>query len=268
MKSENALVTLNRMKLSAIIVFILFLGFNSYSQTSTTIDLQNKEKKKVEYDTITKPRLLIIPFDEKMYLSDVNKSINRETKKTFPEIRDEFRFGINSYLKSQFRDAYEVTTLLDDTAKMKKDLVFAYNSIGLKYVSVATGKENKTSNIKNGQLVSSSVAEERYMNTVLKGPSLMAFLKKKYKADYVLFINELDIKNDVNSLGATGKRNASIHYTLYDINGKQIKGGLAKAQFSSGVNDIKKIMSSSFPAMTKTISVGTPKVAYREKEVK
>jgi hypothetical protein len=48
-------------------------------------------------------------------------------------------------------------------------------------------------------------------------------------------------------------REAWIHFTVYDLTGKQVGGGLAKTRFDADLNEPKKIVSRSFPAAAQTI---------------
>ncbi|HEV7230761.1 MAG TPA: hypothetical protein VGO45_05505 [Bacteroidia bacterium] len=201
-----------------------------------------------------KKKVLLIPFDPKMYMSDIDRSINRETKMDFKEIRDAFRSGIDNQLNSRFRTNYTVISLLRDTVKTKKDLLFIYKSTGYKY-TVTQGKEKETGqkNISKGQLtVPVRGDEERYMRTVINQPGLLEAMNKKYGAELFVFISEIDLKNTVPAEGGN-EREAAVHFTVYDLAGKQVGGGLAKVKFDADLNEPKRIISRAFPAAAQTI---------------
>ena len=88
----------------------------------------------------------------------------------------------------------------------------------------------------------------------MKNNEVLNYLNKKYKAEYFLFINQLDIKNDKDSYNITTNtylRRVEVHYTILDRNGKQIDAGIASSSFSSKENNPKKIVALSFsPAAT------------------
>jgi hypothetical protein len=239
--------TINKVRLA--LAFLLALSFPLLSQNSTIGEDKPQVKPAVE-----KTRVLLIPFDPKMYMSDIDRSINRETKMNFDQIRDAFRSGIDNQLISRFKPNYSVISLLHDTAKTKKDLQFIYKSTGYKY-TVTQGKEKpvEQANISKGQLtIPVRGEEERYMRTVINQPGLLEAMNKKFGAELFVFISEIDLKSSVDADG-NPFREAWIHFTVYDLTGKQVGGGLAKTRFDADLNEPKKIVSRSFPAAAQTI---------------
>ncbi len=228
-------------------VGLLLLAF-SFSQGNAQDDTRGKnEKESLTKTGVTKQKVLIIPFDPKMYMSDIDRSINRETKMTFPEIRSTFRSGIDNQLVSIFKTKYSVISLLRDSVKSRADLQFIYHSIGYKY-TVAKGAEKTVDQkaITNGQLtVPIKDEEERYMQIVINQPGLLQAMNKKYGAEIFVFVTEIDLKGAA-STDQNPMREAWVHFTTFNLEGKQLGTGLAKARFESDLNDPKRIVSRAF----------------------
>jgi hypothetical protein len=204
--------------------------------------------------SVTKQKVLIIPFDLKMYMSDIDRSINRDTKMTFPQIRSSFRSGIDNQLVSAFKPKYTVISLLRDSVKCRGDLAFIYRSIGYKY-TVTTGKETavQQKSINNGQLtVPIKGEEERYMQTAINQPGLLEAMNKKYGAELFVFVSEVDLKS-ASSSDPVPMREASVHFTVYDLQGKMVGGGLAKSKFDPDLNEPQRIVSRVFSQVAEAI---------------
>lgn len=109
-----------------------------------------------------KLKVMIIPFEPKMYMSQIDHKINAETKLTQKQIKEVFRKGINDELSGVLKKNFEVLDLLKDTTKYKKDLFAIYKSLTYSYDKVpdqnnykalVTEKDKKNQTIKNGQLI-------------------------------------------------------------------------------------------------------------------
>jgi len=152
--------------------------------------------------------------------------------------------------------------LLRDTVKTKADLAFIYKSTGYKY-TVTKGKDNTAGQkpISNGQLtVPIKDEEERYMKTVINQPGLLEALNKKYGAEVFVFISEVDLKAAVTT-DPNPMREAWVHFTVYNLQGKEIGAGLSKARFGTDLNETKKIIGSVFSQNARTVysrSILTP----------
>jgi hypothetical protein len=203
---------------------------------------KDKEQKPAAPPAPVKTKVLLIPPEQKMYMSDIDRSLNRETQLTVPQIRELFRTGLNNQLISKFKPVYKPISLLKDTTKTGKDLQFIYKCIGYKY-TLTSGKEkpDEQKNITNGQITTPTHGdEERYMRTVINQPGLLEAMHKKYGAELFVFISELDLKG-ASASDPAPTREAWVHFTTYNLQGVQVGGGLAKVKFEPAVNDPKKI---------------------------
>lgn len=199
-------------------------------------------------------KICLVPFEPKLYMSEIDKKINEQTKWNWETIRENFRYQLDAQLKLKLQSTYSVLSFYADSAKMSKDLDYVYNSTGLSYDPVGKPTEAKTESktktgISNGQITVEQNSDKKFMNTKLTNVEVLSYLNKKYSSEYFVFINQLDIKNDMNSYDIntdTYQREITVHYSILDITGKTINAGIATSRFSSKENNPKKIISLCF----------------------
>ena len=202
-------------------------------------------------------KVLIIPFDEKLYLSEIDKKINETTNLSFEEIRNEFRKGIDFSLWAELKHHYNVYALLQDSAGNQEDMQFTYASIGWDYKQVGGGEEKEQATVQEGQLAVPVDYKERFMNAEISNEELLPYLTKKYGSKIFLFVNQLDILKDPTSYDPVQDlyfRKIRVHYTVMNEKGETITAGIASTQFNSNINHPQQIINSYFGIIAKQIS--------------
>ncbi len=256
------------------ILFLLALlsGVKVYSQTTIGHESQPKDKSERMPIAVKKHKILLIPFEPKMYMSEIDHKINAETEWNQKQIRAAFREGVDDQLYKALKQHFEVLSLLDDTTKYKKDLNKIYGNITYKYEKIPDQehytppkeKENDKSGIKNGQIVTESNTTARFMNTKIINAALVPELFAKYKTDVFLFINQIDITAAVpastNDFSTSGERKITLHYTVYTVDAKEINSGIATVHFPPDVNNPGKISSAYFSKIASEINRRIEKV--------
>lgn len=214
-----------------------------------------------------KHKMMLIPFEPRMYMSEIDHVINKETKLTGKQIKFAFRDGINEQLYKSLKSQHMVIDLMDDTTKTKKDLAEVYQYLVLEYMKIPDQKnykppvkEKQEQAIKNGQIIDETNTDARFMNAKISNPALVPHLYKKYKSDVFIFINQLDIRSSANrgtsdlSTASDGFRKLIVHYTVYTFDAKEINSGTAEIQFPAAINDPKKIVSGYFSKLAEIIT--------------
>jgi hypothetical protein len=242
-------------------LFIIIIGvIDMKAQEPTT------RKNTAETKELVKTKILIIPFENKMYMSEIDYYINKETNLTQKQIRYEFRDGLNEQLFHAFKKRkFQPIDLMSDTVKYSKELKYIYNNITYDYVPIPDQnnykppvKPKKEKGIQQGQIVADSDDENKFMNTRVLNPSLVPYLYQKFKADYYLFINELDLKasvvNPTDFIPETAKRKIVVHYTCFSVDAKEINSGIAEIEAETKVNVPGKIIKNYFSVIAETIA--------------
>jgi hypothetical protein len=240
---------------------LVFNVANAWSQ-NTTIG----QKAKSEREIAAAHKVMIIPFEPRLYLSEIDQYINAETKLSAKEIKYKFRDGLNEQLYNAFKSsAYNAIDLMSDTTKYKRDMEGIYQFISYAYQKIpnqenykAPAKEKTHKKIEKGQVVIESDDQNRFMNAKVTNAKLVPLLNGKYKTDIFIFINQLDIKasgsKGPSELGeGNTNRKITVHYTIYSLNAKELNSGVAEQEFDPSMNNVKKIVDKQFSKIAATI---------------
>lgn len=251
-------------QLSNILINSLLLFFIAHSFSSLAQQLTTRKDNSIKSNNSTK--ILLIPFENKMYMSEIDYYINKETKMNQKQIRYAFRDGLNEQLYHAFKKRkFEVIDLMSDTIKYQNDLKKIYGNISYDFVTVPDQnnyqppkKEKKEKGIQQGQVVAVTETDNKFMNTHVLSPVLIPYLHDKYKAQYYVFINELDLKastvNPTEYIPENSKRKFIVHYTIFSVDAKEINSGIAEVEADIKDNDPNKIQKKYFSILAETIA--------------
>ena len=225
-----------------ILIPSLFFVCVSYAQEGTRVS-QNTPTNSVG-------KIMLIPFEPKLYMSDIDRKINQQTKWSFEQIREHFRHKLDAQLKLKLQSTAPVVSFYSDSTKTWKDLLYIYKSTSLSYdiipePNAPTSASAKKKGIKNGQIEVEINTDKKFMNLKIDDSKLLGYLNKKYKTDYFVFVNQLDIKNEADSYDIatdTYQRDVTVHYSIFDKTGKNILAGISTSRFNSKENDPEKIV--------------------------
>lgn len=234
-------------------ILLLTVSLTSYSQDKT---IKTDSKTESVNELASKNKIMLIPFESRMYLSEIDAKINQESKLSAKQIKAMMRDGLNEQLYKKLKSKMNVVDMVDDTAKTRKDLDNIYQYLSYQYQKTpnqenykAPKNEKETKGVNNGQIVVETTSDSRFMNAKLKNATLVPYLTGKYKTNLYLFINELDIKS-FNSIpgdfSATSNRKIIVHYTIYTYDAKEINSGIAEVEMPSNINNPNKIINSYF----------------------
>jgi len=224
--------------------------------------------------------VLVIPFESKMYLSDIDRDLAQKNEMNFQDIKSKFRAALDREIFIALKEYYKPLSFYSfPPQESRAELGYIYNSIGYKYEvmpeEVVVKKESAgkkllgkfkknpkkakyiDAGIQGGQVVSQVDNREKYMKTTLTNEKLLQNLNTKFKASHYVFINQLDIKRSADMRYVASeegyKREIKVHYTIFNDTGKEVSSGAIKSRFSSTQNDIDKIIKVQFPMIAKRI---------------
>ncbi len=239
------------------------MGFSSHAQTKTRTE---KEKEEREASPAKKYKVMLIPFEPRLYMGEIDHHIHSETRLSSKEIKHRFRDGLNEQLQKAFKSkGFSTLDLMDDTLKYKKDIEGIYQYVAYDYLKVPQQdpysppvREKKEKTIEKGQLNVETNSDARFMNARVTNAKVVPLLYGKYKTNVYVFINQLDIKasNSVDpglqNSGAS-KRRIVVHYTVYSLDAKQINSGTVEEDFDVELNNPKRIIDKHFQKIASTI---------------
>ena len=246
--------------------FYLFLAALLISSTLVGQNKTISSKNKNERDIAAAHKVMIIPFEPRLYMGEIDMNINAETKLSAKEIKYKFRDGINEQLFKAFKNSgYLVLDLMEDTARYKKDLAGIYQYLSYDYQKIpdqtkykTPEKEKDEKKIEKGQLAVETNDQARFMNAKLGNAKLVPMLHAKFKTDIFVFVNQLDIKaSGYTTPGDLDRGNSNrlitVHYTVYSLDAKEINSGVAEQEFETDLNNPKKIIDKYFSKIAANI---------------
>ena len=243
-----------------IFFFTILIISNSYSQNTITDSTINPKINKT---------VLVIPFSPRLYYNDADKEIAKQTGKTFEQIMNAFRIEYdNSLIKSLNDTCYAISILSGYTISNNEDIEDIYsNSIYVFEKAMGFDKKKPSGYVHSQLMMSDKKAEKdlkkakkhnggevvspvtdvtnKFMHVKFNSPSFLINLSTKYKADYVLFINQFEIIGNYLNPYKTGNNTNNmlikVHYSLYESQGKYLFGSFAVEEYPSQLIEIEKI---------------------------
>ncbi len=215
-------------------------------------------------DTTQHHRILIIPFQPEYYLSDAEQDIMQQTHKTPDEYRAYFRRVLDLKIEATLSTLIPCNSLMQDTSKsVRNDMDNYYSKAALKYEFPIASKQNKSIKIKS-EVASKEIENQhsapqyasikgdtKFMNSTVPDTAFYKSLLTKYHADYLLSINQFEIKTNYKSCidiaNRIYRRELMIHYSLLDANGKVVQGNFITTYFPSNSNRDTEIAERVFP---------------------
>ncbi len=199
--------------------------------------------------------ILVIPYMPGMHLSDADYDISNGSQMEMPKMRSTLRQGLLKTLNKQFAEVYNVRGFNNDFVNDdNRDIDVLYHSLLFEGDSVYPLKNPSRFAIKDTTPVKKGTVkvkkESQYMNVGIYDEMLIPDLSKKYNANYIIFLNEIDIKTHfddcLNLALKIYRRDLKIHYSIFDKSGKQIYGDVAVSHFGSNTNDVNEIINENF----------------------
>jgi len=211
-------------------------------------------------------KLLIIPYEPRMHLSDADLDISEYSESTPPQIRAMIRNGLAEKLNSALSVTYQTYSLLQDLrpeAMQEMQRIYAAidYSFDTSYAILhprpdsiqAKGKWNENKARKKELEKRTASGDVKYMNVKVLDPGLIASLNKRYGTDLVVFLTQVEIKTSAKDCmdfqSHIYQRDIKLHYAVFDKDGKQLTGDVVSIRFPSNSNEIGDIMAKNFPAL-------------------
>ena len=150
-------------------------------------------------------QILLVPWENKMYISDINKEVSNRTNLSIDEIKRLFREGFCQIFAQNAAENWDVIDLVTSGEEGHlRDLERIHRSISYRYEDVppteepakakrllmklkpktSEGQEANGGKIKNGEIYTYYDEKERYMNTQINNPELMSYLADQYEFEY------------------------------------------------------------------------------------
>ena len=234
-------------------------------------------------DTIVVHKVMIIPFKPDNYFSDADVELAQKNEKNVTDLSTLFRYGLNYNISAHVISSYGAYNILNDTTvQSQEDLRLIYSSVTYRYEKPLgvdpddtssdhtihqkdlfgrgeeeqPAEEEKKITLKKDKV--ESTGAEKYLNAVVTKPEIFSTLHDQYGADLFLFVNQFElVTNYMHCLDRTKnyfERKVVVHYSIYNVDGIQLKGDAVTVTFSSSETDIDAIIGQQFPIIADYLS--------------
>ena len=232
-------------------------------------------------------RVLLVPFDERIYFNDATAEIAKRDGLTHDEIMEYFRYQLSLYITNALIDSCEVVDLLkDNTREAEADIFGLYTTMSyeLRLAEFELETENMGAlakkraekleearrkqreeemkaarpGIQNGELVGrKQQTDDMYLHIIIGQPEVLKEIASRRKVDYFLFINQFDIKTDYRDPYISGQRNLQrlmrVHFSIYNTNGEFVSGNYASTRVPYYEDSKERIVNQYFPEIMRQI---------------
>lgn len=266
------------------VIFITFfiLAFSSSMKAQVELEWSNSGS------ADRTKRVLLVPFDPKIYFNDATSIIAPIDGSTHDELMLYFREEFNLQLYNAMMDSCVIINLLsDNTRKAQEDISQLYSIIGYELrLAMQNAPEdpdevdnpnffqrrraekeeqkkldemqNSRTRIENGEIVGKRQAiEDKYLHIVFHQPEVLAEIAKRRDVDLFLFINEFNIKGNYGdpylSGNSKGERTIKVHFSLYNAQGKLVHGSFGETTIPFNLDDKEEITNNYFPEVIRQI---------------
>ena len=249
-------------------------------------------------DTLVYTKVMLIPFEERMYFSDSDKKISEQSKMSHERVRRSFRASLMETLSRDAQKVYggvyevdgdKVEDKTSDIAKLYRSVVFKpekrkpkpedkpANEVAVEKLNNLIKKKDspsedpmKYSGI-TGMLDKNGFYD--YMNIAVTDTSTLKQMQRDHGTDLFLFINQFEIKTNYRTCidAATGlyERNFAVHYSVFNSDGQQLAGDMLVFPYHSNESRIKMMVYHMFGKISAAIiaTMPTPYKIGQEKTV-
>jgi hypothetical protein len=223
-------------------------------------------------DSLKYHKILMISYYPDYYLSDAERDIMKSTSKSQEEYQRYFRYSLDRKLSGELESVLPTISLLQDTSNdAVKDLYSYYKKANYNYADPIGIKKDKKKAKKGSKEESTedvnqhtaeqyekANANQKFMNAQLADSIFLTNLCKKYKADLIVSVNQMEIVTNYNTCidiaNRIYQRDVLIHYTIMNAKGKVLIGNCAKSSFPSNSNLDTEIAERTFPQISKVIA--------------
>lgn len=250
----------------------VFLAGACFAQDQTI--QRDKQKIKMGFDSTRKASVLVIPFETKMYMSQIDQQICNRHRIGFNELVDKMRLNLADIIAFKLEECMPAYSLYKPKSdSLMQQLHYTYTSVMYAYRKLENPEvntnpvkkdssrilpqlkfpqkknmekaktENGGSRIENGQIVSEKESAEKFMDVDVINPNLLNELSAIYNSTCFVFINQLDL---LYSPESADQIRIKVHYSIIALSGKKQYSGASVCYMPSHISDLSEIKNDYF----------------------
>ncbi|MFM2157062.1 MAG: hypothetical protein RL516_1811 [Bacteroidota bacterium] len=214
-------------------------------------------------------KILLLPFNPDMYLSDIEQDIIQNTKMNPEEYRAYFRRALDSKIQGALKSYRPTVSLMgDQEGDDKKDLREFYAQAGYSYLEPVGKGVGKAIDKKKGLFEKKSTAEkaplyittrgdDKFLNAAVTNNEFFKGLLSANGCNYAVSINQFEIKTNYSACIDLSRklyrRELIIHYSIWNANAKLISGNFLVVYFPSDVNKPQEVVEKTYKSIAEAL---------------
>jgi hypothetical protein len=262
-----------------ILVFMAMLPLLSMAQSTV---LQSDDG---PADSLPKMKVLVVPFHQlRYYFSDCDKQVGGASKIEQRDLRKAYQLGFDYATEAtmekryapinlaQMKDSIDVAALNEfyenvsyayetPTREMNKKQAAMMKTMKERWKSIGSNEKKQTLN-EMESYVTVDAKDEQYMRLNWKNPDFLQKLNTMYQPDYIVTINQFEIKTDYQHCIDRDlhkyARQIKIHYNVFRPDGRQIYGDVISARYNNTTDDVNQIIQDNFGFLSDYVTQSLP----------
>lgn len=233
-------------------------------------------------------RVLLVPFDPRIYLNDATAIMLRNDKSKPDELMQYFRYQFNLQLYNALIDSCSVVSLFTDNTRVdQEDINNLYSLISYELVLAMENapekiEENKkksyfvrkkeekekerrleetkdyNAKLHKGEIVSKrQTSQDMSLNIVFHQTQVLEEIAKRRNIDLFLFINQFEIHGNYGdpylSGNAKAERSLKVHFSIFNTKGQMIHTSFGLTKFPFDLDDKQTLVELYFPELIRQI---------------
>lgn len=222
-------------------------------------------------DTLSRPGTLLVPFQVEYYLSDAERDIMEQTRKTPDEYRHYFRRTLDLKVQARLENLGPCFSMLQDTGKSgTEQLERLYEKTAFVYadpVGPRVHSKKELPGLRKNQVKKDDArtapqsittrGDSKSMQAMVKDTAMLHSVCSRENAKLAVFINQFEIKtNYTTCLDISRKiyrRELLVHYSILSPEGRVLRSNYARAFFPSDSSRDSEISEKVFPEIAEGI---------------
>lgn len=208
--------------------------------------------------TTTEPlRLLIVPFEDKLFFSDVMQELAEGSGLDPDAVIHTLRNTLQLSLRQVLGDSVEVGTFLSADSIPPEGLARIFGSLGYDFVAIYGEKKDakQRGGIDRGQVSAARDTTTRYMAAIIQDDGVLQDFQASHGFNRFLFLTQLEVAMDLTDPEQAmrlGKRSVAVHFTLTDASGISLNGGISCHHLEGGA-EMGRMRTEAFPSIAKQV---------------
>lgn len=231
---------------------------------------------------LTDDQVAVLPCRPDMLICDLDRELVSRENRELGDIRETLRQSMTDAVAEQCM-AFATGQVHEPLAEHREGYQQLFGQASYQELPVPKSQENPDrmqrikalleaaedapdagTRVEEGQIRTYFGKGETFMQLVLKNDSAVSGIQAQTQFDYLVCINEIDIRvlrKHEAEMGQDWDRRVKVHYTIFDPDGKTVAGGAAYSTYAGTEKGLEPLIRTEFPKVAAQIAAELVKLA-------